>query len=327
MPSSISSSERPRRARHAVAHVAIGIGTAVAVAAVTALTVSEGARRMDIATYRPPPDVGSYYLAYDRGGQVDHHVIYHGIDREALARLRAAEVLFLGNSRLMFALETGALRAFFATRGLTYYVMGFGHTEQDDFPVRIIAKYDLRPSVVVVNADGFFWDGESAWAARTVRESWFDAWKLQVESEASHWVRRRLHAAIPHYVDLYEGGQELVVFRSRLDGTWFVANEFDEEIPFEWPSSDRHEPSRRSLQAAEAFKRELDARGARLILGLVPAPEASIYRAQVVAAHLGVPLVAPTVSQLATVDRSHLTAASSWRFERAFLAALAELLP
>jgi hypothetical protein len=295
---------------------------------VAALSASDAARRLDIVTYQEPADRETYYLAADRGGQVDHYVLYHGTDREALERLRAAQVLFLGNSRLMFALDTGALRGFFTARGLTYYVLGFGHTEQDDFPARIIAKYNLRPTVVVVNADGFFWDGQSPWAGQVVRDSWFDAWKLQREAEATHWVRRRLHAVIPQYVDLSQGIREFIAFRSRLDGTWFVGNDFDEEFPFTWPpAGDRHQPSRRSLEAAETFKADLDARGARLILCLVPSPLASMHRAQVLAAHLGVPLVAPAVGQLTTVDRSHLTAASAWRFERAFLAALGELLP
>lgn len=327
MRSSISSSETTARARQAARHLAIGAGAAIAVAAVLAVTAPQAARRLDIVTHRDPPDDGSYYLAHDRGGAVDHYVLYHGTDRTALARLRQAQVLFLGNSRLMFALESGALRAFFQQRGLRYYVLGFGHTEQDDFPARIIAKYDLRPSVVVVNVDGFFWDGQSEWAAKVVRETWFDARKLQAESEASHWVRRRLHAVLPQYADLHHGGREFVVFRSRLDGTWLVANQFDEGMPFEWPPvSDRHEPSRRSLEAAETFKRDLDARGARLILALVPSPLASIHRAQVVAAHLGVPLVAPTVDRLTTVDGSHLSPASAWRFERVFLSALSDLL-
>ncbi len=146
-----------------------------------------------------PPEAGTYYLAHDRGGQVDHHVLYHGTDGLAMERLKAAQVLFLGNSRLMFALDRGALRQFFDELGLTYYVLGFGHTEQDDFPARIIAKYDLRPEVVVVNADGFFWDGQSEWAAKTIEESAFDAWKLQFESEAAHRLRRAIHRVVPQY--------------------------------------------------------------------------------------------------------------------------------
>ena len=315
-----------RRGRDAWAHLACGVITLAVLVVVSAATAPSAARQLDIVTHGVPPEAGTYYLAYDRGGQVDHHVLYHGTDAVAIERLKAAQVLFLGNSRLMFALDRGALRGFFDELGLTYYVLGFGHTEQDDFPARIIAKYDLRPTVVIVNADGFFWDGQSEWAARTIEESAFDAWKLQFESEAAHRLRRVIHRVVPQYADLVHGRPEVVLYRSRLDGTWFVANRFGEEFPFPWPSLDRNEPSARSLRSAEAFKRELASRGAELVLCLVPAPEASLHRARLLAAHLGVPLVAPQVDGLTTVDRSHLSAASSWRFQQVFLTELRDIL-
>ena len=91
---------------------------------------------------RPSAD---YYLAHDHGGHVDHHVLYFGTDADALAHLKRAEVLFLGNSRLMFAARPGVFDAFFTERGLRYYVLGFGFREADRFPLAIIEKFDLRP--------------------------------------------------------------------------------------------------------------------------------------------------------------------------------------
>jgi hypothetical protein len=325
-PSSTFSSRSQRRGRDARAHLACGAITLAVLVLVAAATAPPTARQLDIVTHRMPPEAGSYYLAHDRGGQVDHHVLYHGTDAVALARMREAQVLFLGNSRLMFALDRGALREFFDELGLTYYVLGFGHTEQDDFPARIIAKYDLRPEVVVVNADGFFMDSQSEWAAKTIEESSFDAWKLQFESEAAHRVRRDIHSVVPQYVDLLRGGREVILYRSRLDGTWFIANEFGDEFPFPWPPLDRNEPSARSLRSAEVFKQDLASRGGELVLCLVPSPQASIHRARVLAAHVGVPLVAPAVDGLTTIDQSHLSAASSWRFEQVFFAELREIL-
>ena len=54
---------------------------------------------MAIVSRRQPPQAQSYFLSHDRGGVVDQHVLYHGLDAIALARMRAAQVLFLGNSR------------------------------------------------------------------------------------------------------------------------------------------------------------------------------------------------------------------------------------
>jgi hypothetical protein len=326
MRSSTSSSERRRRTRRQVTCLAVGAGVLVSLALLSYVAAPSAARDMDIVTSRLPPEDDAYYLAHDRGGHVDHHVLFHGIDRVALEHLRAAQVLFLGNSRLMFGLNRVDLQRVFADLGLTYYVLGFGHEEQDDFPARIIERYDLRPSWVVVNVDGFFWDGHSDWAAKTIEESDFDAWKLKLEAETAHRVRRRVHALVPQYVDLQSGRREFVIYRSRRDGTWFVATRFDEGVNFVWPTGDRQTPSARSLQSAETFKRDLEARGARLVLFLVPAPGASVHRAQALADHLGVPLIVPAIDDMSSIDGSHLSPRSSRRFSEVFLSSLREVL-
>ena len=162
-----------------VALVAAVVATDLARTTVPALQ----GRVQIIAQAERPPD-GDHYLANDVAGHVDHHVIYFGIDDEVMANLRAAEVLFLGNSRLMFALRPGVLRPFFDADAVPYYVMGFGFREADRFPLAIIRALDLRPRLVVVNADGFFGGGLSPWADVVIRDTPFAARKLQFEAEA-----------------------------------------------------------------------------------------------------------------------------------------------
>lgn len=322
MRSSIFSS----RGRRGLGGPLTTLATLAALCAAARLAAPAAARNPDIVTHRPPPEPGSYYLAHDRGGHLDHHVLYHGIDRTVLAHLKAADVLFLGNSRLMFALSRETLQAFFGPLRLSYYVLGFGHAEQDDFPARIIQRFDLRPSVVVINVDGFFWDGQSAWSAEVERESAFAAWKLVVESDVAHAVRHVVHSVVPQYVDGATGRREFVIYRSRQDGSWFVANRLDDGTEFAWPPGILHEPSRRSLDAAAAFKEALTRRGAEMVLCLVPAPDVPLTRAQLVASYLDVPLLTPRIAPLRTVDGSHLAPESARRFERALLEALRPLL-
>lgn len=308
-------------------HAALAVWVAVVAGGFSAIYAPANAEDADIVSYRPPPAGDTFYLAHDRGGHVDHHVLFHGIDRVAREHLAAAEVLFLGNSRLMFALDSATMRSFFSASGGRYYVLGFGHEEQDDFPLQIIRAYDLRPALVVVNADRFFAAERSEWAAKVIDEADFDAWKIQIEAELAHAVRRVLHRYVPHYVDLRRGQREVVLFRSREDGTWFIANQFGEGAHFEWPGDDDELPDAAALDAAAAFKRELDARGARLVLTLVPAPDASLSRARAMAAHLSVPLVVPAVDDLQTIDNSHLSRDSAARVARALLEGLRPYLP
>jgi hypothetical protein len=305
----------------------LSIWVCLAVVGVAALDPPAGARTADIVRYQSPPATASFYLAHDRGGHIDHHVLYHGIDDVAARHLRAADVLFLGNSRLMFALSRAVMQPFFDSTGHRYYVLGFGHEEQDDFPLQMIRRDNLRPSLVVVNADHFFAAERSEWAARVIEETDFDAWKIRFEGETAHRVRRILHRVVPHYVDLRRGGREVVLYRAREDGTWFVANDFGPGVEFPWPPHDRDTPGRSALAAAEAFKHELDARGARLVLCLVPGPGVSLHRAQALAAHLRVPLLAPSAAEFRTVDDSHLSRESAAMAATSLLDALRPYLP
>jgi hypothetical protein len=325
MRSSTSSSSTPRW--RDVLHLAFALWVLAVLVGFAALFAPEAASSADIVAHQEPPDAGNFYLAHDRGGHIDHHVLYHGIDATARERMRAADVLFLGNSRLMFALQPQPMREFFSTRGLDYYVLGFGHEEQDDFPLEIIRANDLRPSLVVVNADHFFASEQSDWAAQVVDESDFDAWKVQFEGEMAHRVRRALHRIVPHYVDLRRGQREVVLYRSRDDGTWLVANDFGEGVRFEWPEGDRDVPSPAALDAAEAFAREIRARGAQLVLVLVPGPNVSLHRAEAIASHLSVPLVVPDASEVRTIDNSHLSRDSAARVVMSLLERLRPYLP
>jgi hypothetical protein len=281
----------------------------------------------DIIRHEDPAPWGSFYLAHDRGGHIDHHVLYHGIDARVRERLREADLLFLGNSRLMFALESRIMRALLPPGTVDYYVLGFGHEEQDDFPLAIIRAFDVRPQLVVVNADQFFASDSSEWAERVVEESDFDAWKVQVEGEIAHSVRRLLHRVVPHYVDLRRGEREVVLYRSRDDGTWFVANDFGSGGSFDWPPDDQQQPTLEALRHATDFKRELEARGARMVLCVVPAPEVSLHRARMMAAHLGAPLLVPDAAELRTIDGSHLSYDSAARVAASLVAQLRPLLP
>jgi hypothetical protein len=315
---------------------AVFAGTIAALAATTAIVLElspslGAATRASAAGERPPED--DYYLANDIGGQVDHHVLYHGIDDEALAHLSAAQVLFLGNSRLMFALRPAPLRPFFAAAGHTYYALGFGHREADRFPLAILQKFDLRPDLVVVNADGFFGGGLSTWAELVHRDSMFAARKLQWEAEAAHVGRRAVHVLFPHWPTVaglpgLGRGRTFNAYRSRFDGTWEMSP---------WPLGTTVIPrasqevgplGRGERVAALAFLEELRSRGSRLVLTVVPNPEPMPGASAVsFAALLDVPLVTVHPPGLATFDNSHLDAGSAHDWTRAFLDALRPHLP
>jgi hypothetical protein len=274
-----------------------------------------------IAEARRPPD--DHYLALDQGGHVDHHVLYFGTDDRAVAHLRRADVLLLGNSRLMFAARPGVLDPFFARIGLRYYALGFGFREADLFPLAIIERFDLRPRLVVVNADGFFTGSLSDFAGDVTRDTAFEAWQALHEAEVGHEVRRVVHQLVPNWVDLFgrpgfPRQRELIVYRSRRNGTWQISPWSIGTTRIGVRDLTRPGVSPAELRAARYFKRALDRRGIRLALTYVPTPPAGSASPLGLAAALGVPFVAVEQSGLLTNDGDHLDEASAVAWSERF---------
>ena len=267
---------------------------------------------LDIASSADPP--AGHFLAHDRGGHVDHHVLLHGMDAETLRNLHRADVRLRGNSRLMFAIRGEALRQYFETRGLRPFALGFGHEEQHQFPLEVMRRHGLRPKLVIANVDNFFGGVTSAWGERVLQDSRFDAWKVEMEATAAHLVRREVHRVVPHVPDIWDGEREFILYRSERDGSWFVATHFGRGGRLQSFYRGRDVVRPHNLQLARAFKESVEAAGARLVFVLVPGPEVSLTHAKMLADAIAVPLVAPEVPDLRTMDGSHLTDESAARY-------------
>lgn len=274
---------------------------------------------MTVSSAEDPP--AGYYLAHGRSGHTDHHVLYHGLDPTSNERLDTADVLWLGNSRLLFALDRQVLRNFFTPRGLTYFMLGFGHDETFHFPVSILEQRALRPKLVVVNVDDFFVGPPSEWAQRVATDSRFDAWKWWFETEAAHAVRGALHAWLPHWPDILSGQQEFVIYRSQLDGTWFVGSWRSDVGPLP-VSTDETKPTADRIANARAFVERMRGQGTAVIFCLVPSPTTSRETAEELARAVGVPLVAPELEAPLTIDGSHLTEESASEYADLLMKAL-----
>lgn len=295
----------------------------VATGFVTAL-VERVRSRVDLFTNSQRPPDGEHYLARDSRGYVDHHVHMFGTDPELVQRMRDADVLFVGNSRILYALRPDVARPYFGSRQLRYYMLGFGFKEADAFPYTLILKWDLRPRLVVVNVDGFFGGGFSDWADVVMRDTPFAARKFQWESEIGHDVRTWFEPVLPNWLTIFGApGMNvrpgITTYRSRRDGT-FALTPWPEAAGFRAPADNGASPGRRELDAAERFKDELERRGARLVLTRVPAPFTFGGASPTAFAKaLGVPLVMAEPPALTSSDGSHLSEASAHDWSRLFL--------
>lgn len=296
------------------------------------LTIPGFAGRIRHISVAQRPLGDDYYLAHDRGGHLDHHVLYYGTDAEAMRHLMAADILFVGTSRMMFAIRSRVFTPWAAAHGVTYYTLGFGHRDGDTWVREIIRRHDLRPKLVVVNVDGFFGRDLSEWAERVRKDSTFGARKLMLEGEFGHESRRVIHRVIPNWIDLYGRpgfpfGNEFIAYRSRTTGAWSISP---------WPEPVMEAPSLdygvgpvgpRIGDPARAFKAELDAIGARLVLTYVPTPDDAGGNPVALGAMLGVPVVGMDVDGLTSHDGSHLSEESAVFWSRRLAQDLRPYLP
>jgi len=261
---------------------------------------------------------GDSYLADYRGG-VDFYTLYFNLGN-SVAPVKRADVLFLGNSRALFGFRRDALRSFFESMGLRYYVLAFGHGEDSVFARALIEKHDLHPKWVVINADPFFREEIGWFGAKVVRESRFDALKFRLETYATFTVSRSLHRRLP-YLSPLQTFQEFIWYRSRSDGTVTLTGFRDIRRPRGAQGMDLNPAM---FEEAKRFKAVMDRRGIKMVLTCVP--PLSPASARVLGASLGVPVLVPEVPGLRTFDGSHLYRESGERFTSALLAAFRPLV-
>ena len=127
-----------------------------------------------------------------------------------------------------------------------------------------------------------------------------------------------MHRLVPHVPDLWDGEREFIIYRSERDGAWFSATHFGRGGRLEPFYRGRDVLRPHNLQLARAFKESVEATGARVIFVLVPGRDVSLTHAQLLADAVGVPLVAPEVPDLRTMDGSHLTDESAARYASVF---------
>src|SRR5262245_3263184 len=104
---------------------------------------------------------GNSYLGYCGAtayGDYDHGAFWFGLEPEARQHAAAADMLFIGNSRLQFGFSAPALGRWFSANHLKYYLVGFSHFENSTFLGPLLRGLHPRARAYVINVDDFFVD-------------------------------------------------------------------------------------------------------------------------------------------------------------------------
>jgi hypothetical protein len=242
----------------------------------------------------------------------DHGAFWFGLEPEAQRDAREAEVMFLGSSRLQFALSTAATRSWFSTPPVSYYLLGFSHTENVAFVQPLLQKIRPLAKVYVINVDRFFSESETTPAAELLHDR--DAQSRYTEKRFWQRLQRPVCTTVPAIC-----GREVAFVRSRQSGAWNLigSGPFKAAPVADGPATDvEHWPEFAGV--AENFVSQLPVSRDCVILTIVPYQATKRDEARAIATALQLDLVAPKVDDLTTFDGSHLDSSSAERWTAAF---------
>jgi hypothetical protein len=302
---------------HAVRSVALRYALVLACAFIVA-----AALKLRVQGIFACPDVGSggdRYVAYCNAsgfGDFDHGAFWFALEPEARRNAAAADVLFVGSSRMQFAFSTQATARWFAANGARHYLLGFSHTETVQFTGPLLAE--LRPSAraYVINVDRFF-DDRLTPPARAILKDGESAARYR---EKRSWLglHRWVCGSWPTLC-----GNEFAFVRNRADGSWLLggAGAVRASAVGDGKAGDR-ERWNTYIALAREFVARLPVGSECTFLTIAPYEDTMIEEATAIAAALGLPLVSPRPDGLRTFDGSHLDPPSAERWSAAYLDAV-----
>lgn len=254
-------------------------------------------------------------------GDYDHGAVWFELEDEVVSSAADASVLFLGNSRMQFALSSPEVDGWFQSQGLDYYLLGFSHSETHLFFEPLLAKLDTTAALYILNVDQFFDDRSTGPASSILNDA--DAYNRYRQKRSWLRVHARVCGAVPALC-----GDELSFVRWRSNGSWVfqgasLASKLKEPLPeVTFDHGVDEEVLTHYLERARPFIAGLREGGSCVVLMNVPASRTSAGTATAFAEAMGLPLVAPELSGLMTFDGDHLDPPSASRWSAEFVAGL-----
>jgi len=262
------------------------------------------------------------YLAYchnTRYGDYEHYALYNGTEPRAVAALKQAQVLFLGNSNTQFAFSTNAVRDYFEKSGVSHYVMGFGNGAQSPVAKAIIEKHGLTPQIVVANIDPFFSNETNGTFQRVLSDAETLVTEFKRKKQLQQWQANVCTNESSIWYEFLCHGSAETLFRSRTNGHW-VTDYYRKNYQHPVTESDDLLDTLESAEgAANAFIAAANLRRDCVVLTVSPRTDTPTAFAQNLASRLNLPLLIPELEGLVTIDHSHLDKLSAQRWSAAFL--------
>jgi len=254
------------------------------------------------------------YLSYCQTsgyGDFEHGAIWFGLEPEATRAAAAADVLFIGNSRMEYGFSTEAAREWLAKDAPSYFLLGFAYHPRVLFQRAVLQKLQPRARLYVINLDTFFQENASIPAHQVMDDPTARAHYRHKQAWQS------LHREICGRLT-FLCGNESAIFKNRHTGMWrglglISAN----EVTSIQEKTDPQEVAG-EIESGRKFLEALGVDRRCVIFTLVPTVDAPRVGAQQIAAALSVSFIAPDLEDLLTFDGSHLDRQSAERWSGAF---------
>jgi hypothetical protein len=257
------------------------------------------------------------YLAYcgaPQYGDFDHGALWYGLQPDIQRFLTAADVLFLGNSRMQFGFSSDTTDRWFAALPATYYLMGFAYWENYSFEWPLMKRLKLHPKVYIVNLDLFF-ESTKTGPAEIV---------MGGGDVYAHYQGKRLWQ-IPHQLACSRSatvcGNSEAFFRSIQTGGYRREGGDSGRFPASFDDGVDQALLSDYLKRGREFFSSISIDHRCVILTVVPSLGTKSGTMKALADGLGFTFVAPQISGLTMFDHAHLDRPSAERWSRAFFEA------
>jgi hypothetical protein len=256
------------------------------------------------------------YLGYCQAtgyGDYEHGAFWFGLEPSALNFVSSAQVLFLGDSHLQFALSTTATADWSASASAQYYLLGFLYYENVAFEGELLRKLRPQAKVYVLAVD--FFDRSETPPAREVMRTPAARSRYEVK-RLWQLVHKPICEALPPIC-----GDQYVVFRSRETGAYSARPSGFTSSAVSYNHIINPDVVKSYAESGRDFLSHLPVKQECVILTQIPAVETNVETAIAVASALGVNLVAPELDDLQTFDGVHLDRTSAERWSKSFFQA------
>ena len=241
---------------------------------------------------------------------------------ESTEHLRAAEVVFLGNSRPLIGLSHDLIASFSKKTNRKAFNLSFDLSDNTNFASWLLDDLNHRPEYLVIHLGPYIFSGEFTLPSfeSISKGRWINSVEyldfqigsiLQMHTHAN-WGQFRL-AAQPFYM-----------FRSVKTGCVKLSGNLK---PTKFKYEAQNNPLPKQMKTfAKAFCHWAEQRSIQPILFQVPAPGLDPSQVALLANDLKVPYVESPEGDYHTFDNSHLTPADAEKFTRGLLAELEKIM-